>query len=200
MKIAIDIDDTLTDSYDYFQPHVAQFFGKDPSLLKARRISYANIPPEWGKEVDFAHAFYDRLVPSTPFKAGAAEGMKALKAWGHELVIITGRTKDFYLDPYATTREELQRGGIVYDKLICTLEKADACRREGITLLVDDMPHNCRRAEEVGVSALLFASPMNQGNRQGLQAVTSWPDLLEQIRTGNFQPFPGHRRCGRELG
>ena len=29
MNIAIDIDDTLTDSFDYFQPFVAEYFGAE---------------------------------------------------------------------------------------------------------------------------------------------------------------------------
>lgn len=29
MNIAVDIDDTLTDSFEYFMPFVAEFFGED---------------------------------------------------------------------------------------------------------------------------------------------------------------------------
>ncbi len=33
MNIAINIDDTLTDSFDYFQPFVAEYFGVDLGLV-----------------------------------------------------------------------------------------------------------------------------------------------------------------------
>ena len=36
MHIAIDIDDTLTTSFDYFIPYVADFFGAEESDLRRR--------------------------------------------------------------------------------------------------------------------------------------------------------------------
>ena len=34
MNIAIDIDDTLTESFDYFLPYVAEYFDVDPTLVR----------------------------------------------------------------------------------------------------------------------------------------------------------------------
>lgn len=34
MNIAVDIDDTLTDSFDYFMPFAAEFFGADVDELR----------------------------------------------------------------------------------------------------------------------------------------------------------------------
>ena len=50
MNIAIDIDDTLTESFDYFLPFVAEYFGADVDELKKKNISYSNLPPEWKKD------------------------------------------------------------------------------------------------------------------------------------------------------
>ena len=47
MNIAVDIDDTLTNSFDYFLPFVAEYFGADEKELKERNISYSNLPEEW---------------------------------------------------------------------------------------------------------------------------------------------------------
>lgn len=120
MNIAIDIDDTLTDSFDYFMPFVAEYFGVEVEELKRRNVSYSNLPKEWkDREIDFGKAYYDNTVPDTPFKADAAWGVQKLREMGHRIVIITGRTTAFYTDPYKTTREELANGKIPYDKLIC---------------------------------------------------------------------------------
>ena len=68
MNIAIDIDDTLTESVDYFLPYVAEYFGADKEELRKQNISYSNLPKEWKKnEIDFCKAYYDRIVPNTPF-------------------------------------------------------------------------------------------------------------------------------------
>ena len=34
MNIAVDIDDTLTESFDYFLPYVAEYFGAEEEELK----------------------------------------------------------------------------------------------------------------------------------------------------------------------
>ena len=41
MNIAIDIDDTLTESFDYFLPYVAEYFGADKEELRKQNIKYA---------------------------------------------------------------------------------------------------------------------------------------------------------------
>ncbi len=141
MNIAIDIDDTLTESFDYFQPFVAEYFNVKAEELRAKNISYSNLPKEWkNEEIAFGKAYYDRTAADTPFKTDALWGVNKLRELGHKIVIITGRTDALYTDPYKTTIEELKKGDIIYDKLICTLDKADACIAENISILIDDIP------------------------------------------------------------
>lgn len=182
MNIAIDIDDTLTESFSYFQPYVAEFFGADPEELHSQGISYSNLPPVWKqKELDFCKTYYDKIVPATPFKPDAAWGVAQLKAMGHRIIILTGRTTVFYTDPYATTAEELKNGGIPYDKLICTLEKGEACIREQIDLLIDDMPGNCDDAASRGIPTLLFTSPANVDLKTSHTRITDWKDIIAKL-------------------
>ena len=182
MNIAVDIDDTLTDTYHYFLPFTAEFFGMSAEELERRGISYCNMPREWkARETEFLKRYCDSKVPFTPFKEDAAQSISLLRSLGHRIIIITGRTSDFYTDPYATTREELRLGGIEYDNLICTLEKADACRREKIDLLIDDLPSNCFAAMETGAKALLFDSPTNQNADPSLRRVHSWKEAVDII-------------------
>lgn len=192
MNIAIDIDDTLTQSFSYFQPWVAEFFHANLSDLQQRGISYSNLPPQWKpSEAAFGKFCYDRLVPDTPFKPDAAPALARLHALGHRIVIVTGRTTDFYTDPYETTRQELANGGIVYDKLICTLDKAAACLAEGIQLLIDDLPANCASVARLGIPALLFSSPANGEENTGFLRVSNWEQALcaiSQLRRGYPDP------------
>lgn len=182
MNIAIDIDDTLTDSFDYFLPFVAEYFSADADDLRARRISYSNLPAAWkDQEIAFARSCYDRLAAQTPFKPDAARSVAQLRAQGHRIIIITGRTDEFYTDPYRTTREELANGEMVYDKLICTMDKAGACRAEAIDVLIDDLPANCRHAAECGIPALLFLSRANQGEPTEQLRVENWTEALAAV-------------------
>lgn len=182
MNIAIDIDDTLTESFDYFQPYVAEYFGADIEELRRKNISYSNLPDEWKeKELEFCRAYYDRIVADTPFKPDAAWGIKKLREQGHKIIIITGRTTAFYTDPYKTTREELEKGGIPYDKLICTLDKGNACAEEQIDVLIDDVPANCDAAVRSGASAILFTSKANRGMEAAYTRVADWKEVIDRI-------------------
>ena len=158
-NIAINIDDTLTDSYAYFQPFIAEFFGAPVEDVRARGISYGNLPSEWKtREPAFCRAYYDRVVEQTPFKKNAAAAVRALQDDGHTIVIITGRDATMYTNPYKTTQNELKNGGIVYDKLICTCDKTSTCKAEHIHLLIDDVPANIRAIATVGTAAFLFSA------------------------------------------
>lgn len=182
MNIAIDIDDTLTNSFDYFQPFVAEFFNADLEELKEKNISYGNLPDEWkSRELEFCKKYYDHTAALTPFKPDAKSSVDALKNDGHRIIIITGRTNAFYQDPYKTTREELENGNIVYDRLICTLDKDKACKDEHIDILIDDMPGNCLAAEKAGVKPILFTSKANKGYSTPLTRADSWQEVLKII-------------------
>ena len=182
MNIAIDIDDTLTESFDYFQPFVAEYFGVDAEELHGRNISYSNLPDEWkADELGFCKTYYDSIVADTPFKKDAAWGVEQLRKAGHKIIIITGRTTAFYTDPYKTTAEELMNGGIIYDKLICTLDKGNACIEEKIDILIDDLPANCDAAAKLGIKTFLFQSKANMDMKAKHTRVTNWMAVVDAV-------------------
>ena len=184
MNIAIDIDDTLTESFDYFQPMVAEYFGVTLESLKERNISHSNFPEEWkSRELEFCRAYFDRYAADTPFKPDAAWGVNALRRNGHRIVIITGRSYTFYTDPYKTTERELRNGHITYDKLICTLDKGTACKEEKIDIFIDDLPANCDAAEKAGAKAFLFESKANKDLETAYRKVKNWKEVVDAVNS-----------------
>lgn len=182
MNIAIDIDDTLTDTFEYLMPFVAEFYEKDLEELQRNNISYSNIPMEWRNYGwDFEKSYYDKVVVRTPFKKDAARYVNLLHQMGHKIVIITGRTKSFYTDPYGTTEKELKNGNIVYDKLICTLDKNQACLDEQIDVMIDDLISNCDLVSSVGITSFLFTSQANIHLNTEYVRVNQWDDVIEMI-------------------
>lgn len=183
MNIAIDIDDTLTESFDYFIPYVAEYFDADVEELRKKNISYSNLPEEWKKhEVEFGKKYYDHVVADTPFKKDASYVVKKLHELGHKIIIITGRTDAFYTDPYKTTMQELKNGNIYYDKLICTLDKSSACIAENISILIDDLPANCKDAMQHGIQVLLFTSKGNRDADTDLVRVENWLEAFSVLK------------------
>ena len=76
MNIAIDIDDTLTDTFDYYIPFVAEFFGADINELRQKNISYNTLPHGWReKEFELGKTYNDKYIPDAPFKPDAACGV-----------------------------------------------------------------------------------------------------------------------------
>lgn len=182
MNIAIDIDDTLTESFDYFLPFVAEYFGAGTNELRDKNISYSTLPSEWKKnELAFCKAYYDRVAADTPFKPDAAWGVRKLHELGHRIIIITGRTTAFYTDPYQTTTEELKKGDIIYDKLICTLDKAGACVEENISVLIDDSPAHCDSVADKGIPVLLFTGKGNDTAKTEHLRVRNWTEAVNAV-------------------
>ena len=182
LNIAVDIDDTLTDTATYLQPYIAEYFGADLAEIREKGISYEKLPEPWKKDtVAFMKAYFDRVIPYTPFKPDAAWGVNALRALGHRIVIITARSTAFYTDPYATTEEELRRGGIVYDKLICSANKASACLEEQIDVLIDDHPRNCNAVAAVGVTVINMLSWAHQDTQMPCTRVKNWAEAVEAV-------------------
>ncbi len=183
--IGIDIDDTLVDTFEYFQPLVAKLTGQPLEYLVENDISYENTPKEWGMDsFDFAHRFFDDYVPDTPAKEGAAQAVARLRKAGNRIVIITSRTNMLYKDCYYTSRLELSNCGIEYDKLICTVDKGQACKEEKVDIMFDDLVFNCDAVSKVGTMAILFTSKENKNQESAFPRVESWKealDLLEKL-------------------
>lgn len=182
MRIGIDIDDTLTDSFAYFQPFVAEFFHMTLETCRQKGISYSTLPASMKKdELAFAQAYYDRVVPDTPIKQDARDALEKLHEAGHTLLVITARNNQLYTDCVATTTAQLCGYGIPYDRLICTMDKAAVCEEENIDLFIDDSLRYVEAAQAKGIKALLFTSPANQDVKTSVTRVSSWQEILSCV-------------------
>ena len=180
--IGIDIDDTLVDTFESFQPLVAKLTGQPLEYLIENDISYENTPKEWGMDsLDFAHRFFDDNVPSTPAKEDAAQAVARLRKAGNRIIIITSRTNMLYKDCYYTSRLELSNCGIEYDKLICTVDKGQACKEEKVDVMFDDLVFNCDAVSKVGTKAILFTSKENKNQESAFPRVESWKEASELL-------------------
>ncbi len=187
MKIGIDIDDTMADTFDYLIPYIAEFFDIDINYLKDNNISYSNLPEEMKKrELEFAKKYYDKVIPNTPFKPKVAEYINKIKELGHEIIVITARDKTLYTDEYKTTIEELNNNKINYDKLICDFDKAKVCKIEKIDLFIDDSIANCSKVNELGIETIVFNSKSNIKDKTNLYRVDNWEEIYEKIKKGSY--------------
>lgn len=182
LNIAIDVDDTLAMTFEHMQPYVAEYFGADVEELRSKGISYENLPEAWlEKRMEFNKAYLERVVPDTPFRPDAAWAVDTLRARGHRVIVMTARTTKFYTDPFATTAEQLRRGGIAYDKLLCAKDKAGACLQEQIDVLIDDLPRNCEAVAAIGVKVINMVSPVFRDVQTPYPRAHSWKEAVDMI-------------------
>lgn len=182
MRIGIDIDDTMADTFDYLMPYIAEFFDLDIKYLKDNNISYSTLPEKMKKrELEFAKKYYDKVIPNTPFKPKVTEYIDKIKNLGHEIIIITARDKTLYIDEYKTTIKELKNNNINYDKLICNFDKAKICETEKIDLFIDDSIANCNKVNQLGIETILFNSKSNIKEKTNLYRVDNWKEIYDKI-------------------
>lgn len=181
LTIGIDIDDTITNTFDYLMPAVAEFFNMDLNYLKENNISYTSLTPQMKEqELEFARANFDKLIPNTPIKPDAAEYIRKIRKLGHKVIIITARNSLFYTDPYKTSSEYLTKNNVQFDELICTFDKAGICKEQNVDIFIDDSINQCNKVKEAGIKTLLFASKINISNEEH-QKVYSWQDVYHYI-------------------
>lgn len=182
MKIGIDIDDTMTNTFDYLIPYISEYFEVDIEYLKNNNISYSTLPKDMKKrEFEFAKKYYDKVIPNTPFKKDVSKYIKKIKKLGNEIIIITARDKKLYTNEYKTTIKELSDNNIMYDKLICSFDKAKICKDEKIDLFIDDSITNCNEVKQLGIKTILFNSKSNINIQTNLCRVDSWRELYEVV-------------------
>lgn len=183
MNIGIDIDDTITDSFEYLMKSVSEYFNIDIKYLEENEISYINLPEKYKKyEKQFAKACYAKALPNIPVKEGAQEYINKIKSMGNKIIIITARDKNLYDDPYFSTENQLKGDNINYDKLICTFDKVKACKDEKVELFIDDSINNCKNVKKAGINTVLFTSKLNRKENINIPRVSTWKEVYEYIK------------------
>ena len=182
MRIGVDIDDTITDTWDKLLPFYSGWFDISLNKLKNSLPYYESIKDrytidEYFKEVSI---LYDNVVPYVSVKRNAREVLYKLHSLGHEIVIISARGKG-YTDAYSLTRDYLRRNDIYYDKIILDVDDKDrVCLEEKIDLFIDDSYKHCISVKNVGIDVLMFDTNYNK-KQTGIRHVNDWLDIYNYV-------------------
>ncbi len=189
MRIGIDIDDTITETYDCVynlaQEFIINNLGKEPKLDKSIELNthhYTRALFEFNpeEEHEFWSKYYKELVDNVVPKALAPEYLRKLKSEGHELVLITARFETDDFDVKTSTEEWLKKYNIPFDKLIVNgdKEKGTVAELEGLDLFIDDSFSNCQSVTSKGIKSFVMESKTNKGLAQdNIKRVYSWPHI-----------------------
>ena len=115
MNIGIDIDDTISNTFETFLPYMKKFVEQDLNrklnLNLSSKIDYYNITEKYGlSETEtrtFWESYYIPMLESVKPKDSAVDVINFLKDNGNRIVLITARIDDEIVDARAITEKWL---------------------------------------------------------------------------------------------
>lgn len=180
MRIGIDIDDTITKTWEYMMPIYSKEF--NISIDKNSLPYYHPIKNIVSFE-EFSERMrkYEELKTDIPLKEYVQIILKKLKKEGHTIIFITARGST-YSDPYKATKDYLDKYNIPYDKIIVnSWDKAIVCKNENIDLFIDDSHKHCQEVKDIGIPVLMMETNYNKQNTEFIH-VKDWQEVYEYIQ------------------
>lgn len=182
MNIGIDIDDTITHTYETLLPMVAVKYGMNLKKLFNQKPSYTMLRSILPNYDDFAFESFPVVAKIVPLREGVIEVLRKLREEGHKIIFITARNRREFKDPYKISYDFLEVNDIPYDKLLVNVEdKAKQCIIEGIDLFIDDNNDNCKAVNKIGIQTLQFGTLFTQ-KLKGIDRVENWNEVYRIVQ------------------
>ena len=183
MKIAIDIDDTLS---------IVDRAGRAGAYIARKELPFKLVNPHANKFVetfDWTPPDVEEFVRNGGISAfteaearrGAREMRTGLRAAGHKVIILTSCSKALFVNPEKVSRDWLEKRRIPYDEIVTGIpfsEKGRYCVEHDIPILVDDEMEACLAAQALGVNAVLAVRECNRARASEIRyGGESWKQL-----------------------
>lgn len=187
MRIGVDIDDTITDSWPMLMPEYEKEFKIPIDVLKTRMPYYYSVENEITMEEYFRRVkdINGQLILDFPLKKDANKYINKLIEDGHEIIFITSRGFNENYDPYGSTEKYLHNHNVKFSKLVINAkDKSKAAMEESVDLFIDDSLKHVGMVSEKGIPTLLFETNYNK-NDILYRHVKSWKEIYEVIEGMN---------------
>ena len=190
MVIGVDLDDTITDSFEDLMPYFAEYFDLDLDYCKENNYSYNNFPEKLKerKREFIKYLQGNRLLRKISIKENAVQVLKQLKELGCKIIIITSRNDSILPNAFLETKSFLEQNGITYDKLFCEHDKHKILIQEGVELFIDDSLKGLIYNKDACQYHMLFNSRINEQEESKFPRVSSWieiKDIVERLISKN---------------
>ena len=200
MRIGIDMDDTITDSWECLIPHYSKIFNIPEKKLHTGKPYYEAVKHLVTVEEFFyiMGIIYDKVIPHVHLKPHVKETIDKLYEAGHEVYFITARGKG-HTNPYNDSKEFLDRHKIKYEKLIVNCShKDEMCQELGIQLFIDDSYRHCQETHAKGIDVLM---PTTYYNKEyvDIPHFDDWREVYDYVerRCRDGESHPNKRIIGR---
>ena len=186
MVIGIDMDDTICSTNELIIVEADKY---DKEVLNGTGIKDVNeyeFTKMMGWEKDMKGQFFsDRLeyiMDNAEIKENAKEVINKLYDEGNKIIIISFRKGKYISDPYALTKNWLDRNGVKYHKIyVDTGTKVDECLENNVKLFIDDKESHCEDVSSAGIDVLLFTNLYNHEEKR-FNRVDNWNQVYSYIK------------------
>lgn len=181
MRIGLDIDDTICDTFEFILPYCCKYYGISYEEAKKNNYSYEYFINNYGY-YDFAKKYYGKLISYVPLKKDVVKILNKLKKRGHEIIFITARSNSGFDNPYQITYDYLVKNNVCFDTLITEAKEKDkVCLDEEIDIYVDDSVNECLKIKKNNIKVFLGDTIYNKDNKD-LKRVKNFRKLYRLIK------------------
>ncbi len=191
MNIGIDIDDTISNTYDvlfsYAQKYTIEELSKEIKYVDRNAITrmYTTTFHNWNDKEDkeFFDRYNEEIMKQVKPKLFSAETIRKLKE-KNKIYIITSRFDTEKSNVEGVTKKWLEDNLIPYDKLILNAQdKVKIAQEKDIDIFVDDSISNCESMANVGIKTYMMDFVVNCNYKNDkVTRVYSWPHLYQEIK------------------
>ena len=180
MRIGVDIDGVVSDSYPAWLGELNQYFGKNITVLEDYEMHLVFDVP-----CDDMNNFFvqnvERLFDIPHPMKGAKKGIESLLQDGHEVIYVTARSQE----EEEFTLHWMEKNSIPYEQVLFSghKSKVDFVKEWNLELFIEDYLVNAKAISELGIPVLLLDASYNQGKLpQGVTRCQNWKEILTEIQ------------------
>ena len=180
MRIGIDIDDTITDSWPSVMEIMCRDFNRDVNEVISSKLIYEKITGlSFDDYLKYSSHVFPVVLKNAKLKDNVIDVLNKLIV-SNEIYFITARLDACYGDAYKFSKDFLDRSGVPYTGIIAnTREKGIVCKNLGIDLFIDDSKRNCEDVSSYGIPVIMFGNYFNSDCNK-FHKIYNWNELLEE--------------------
>lgn len=189
MNIGIDIDDTISDTFEallaYSQKYTIEDLKRESNIdINKDYLNHLYIESASGwndlETKNFWEKYYEDILKAVNIKNFASKVINNKRKNGDKIFLITARWDMPNFDTKKLTENWLLENNVQYDKLFMNAsDKVQLVKENNIDLFIDDSFNNCKQiSENTNAKVYMMTSLVNKnlGDKK-IKRVFSWPEI-----------------------
>lgn len=196
MNIGIDIDDTISETFETLLPYAQKFtieqLGREAKIdFNKKCINHYYIEEmfNWSREesVEFWGKYITEILEKVNIKTFASDIINKLKKNGNNIYLITARANKDDNNVRETTIKWLKDNNVIYDELFINAEadrKVQIVEENKIDIFIDDSYENCKDvSDKTNAKVYMMNTRVNEkfSLDENINRVYSWLELEHLI-------------------